>query len=110
MRLLVTFEYSTILFGTDCDYAKIIGAVEGATVVEEEGPYDARFYKAKAKHDITIKLLADGDVRLPDVARPESVDRLLSLAKEKDALTTKVRLLEQELKKIKEAVTPPAAA
>lgn len=110
MRLLIELDYTKVLFAKDCNYAEIIRAIEGVTIVEEVGPYGNLCYKAKEGVDVSIKLLADTDVRLPDVPRPESVDRLLSMAKERDALKTKVYALEAELKKIKDTIAPVASA
>ena len=106
MRLLVTLDYTKVLFPKSCNYADIIGALEQCQIVEEKGPYGNQVLEAKDKVEIEIKLLADGDIRLPGVPRPESVDRLLAIAKEKETLQSKVRELEAELKKIKDSITP----
>jgi hypothetical protein len=108
MRLLITFGYQSVLFGPETNTGPIIAALSDAVLVEEEGPWDHRVYAAKDKTEIGVKLIGDGDVRLPDVPRAVDLDKLLAIAKERDELKTKVYTLEQQLKKITETVTPKA--
>jgi hypothetical protein len=104
MRLLVTINYVSLLFPATSNYGDIITAIEQAEIVEEEGPYNARVWKLKENPDISIRLIQDSDIRLPGTPRSDTVEKLLELAKERDALRTKVYTLEEKLKAAQQAV------
>lgn len=103
MRLLVDFGYTKLLFGKGVNYAQIIDALNEAKVVEEDGPWGERVLVAKDK-ELSIKLIDDDSVKLPETTRPEVVDKLLIIAKERDDLKQKVYQLEEKIKKVAEAV------
>ena len=106
MRLVVTFGYQKVLFPKGCDYSTVIDAVACAQMVEQSGPYDARVFTPSSQSEIDVKLVNDDDVRLPDTVRPESIDKIIELAAERDALKSKVYVLEKKLKAF-EALAQP---
>jgi len=110
MRLLLTVEYITLLFGKDVDYSKIIGAMEGICKVEKTGPYGQQVWEKIKDLDISVQLVSDNDIRLPDQTtnRPESLTKLLEVASERDKLQGEVHKLENALKKIRETIAPEA--
>ena len=106
MRLMVDVGYNKILFAEDCNITEVLKAFGGAQVVEETGPYNGKVYKVCSEgKDIGIKLIPGSDWMLPN-NQDSTVDKLLSISKERDTLQSKVYQLEQQVKKAQEAVSP----
>jgi hypothetical protein len=105
MRLLATIGYQKVLFAKGIDYSALIDALSSSQIVEETGPYSNRILTVKASgSEVEIKLINDDDIQLPSTDRPEAIQELLKIAKERDDLNAKVYKLEFELKKIRETV------
>lgn len=110
MRLLATFGYQKVLFAVTQHMPALIEALSTAQLVDEAGPWDARVYQPTSGGEMELKLLSEQDIRLPETARPESLDKLLEVAKERDELARKVRSLEQQIKKITDSLPKAEAA
>jgi hypothetical protein len=106
MRLLVEIGYNKVLLPKDCDYSAIIDAIGRGEIVEETGPYGQRVYQCQDGQTVTITLINDDDVRLPNVARPPELEKLLEIAKEKEDLKIQLYEANQKLKKFEALATP----
>jgi hypothetical protein len=105
MRLLISIGYQKVLLPKSANYSVVIEAFSAASVVEESGPYGARVLTIQPDAEIDIKLMNDDDIKLPSTQKPEAIEKLLEIAREKDELTSKVYKLEAEIGKMKEAAS-----
>jgi hypothetical protein len=111
MRLLVKVNYVGLLFPSDCDYAKIIDGVGRAQVVSEDGYGKTRQFKISDPDNvISVELIADDSIALPDVEKGPVIEALLKVQEEKDKLQSQVYQLQTELTKIRMAAKPPEVA
>ena len=105
MRLLATIGYQNVLFAPTANYSAIIEALGAAQIVNQKYEAGQTLYVSDhSASPVEIKLIADDSLSLPDVVRPESLDKLLEIAKERDDLKVKVYALEQQVKKFTDAV------
>lgn len=107
MRLLMQVEYTEVLFGPGAPIAEIIAAIDGAKIVNEEGPYDKRKYVPKKDANVRFQLLADDSVALPEVSDNGFYETYRKLANERDELRSKVKELEKKLTAVAEATKEP---
>lgn len=99
MRLVIGVGYQKVLFTETANYAELIRAFEGAQLVTEEGYGSSAMFKP-VEGEVEIKLIPDGDLRLPDAAKGEVVEALLEKSRALDKANAKVFELEQRLKTI----------
>lgn len=103
MQLLMTVQYYKLLFSKEANVSELIKAFDGAMLVDEKGGYgEPRKFIPTEAADLQIQLINDDDVRLPE-NQDGTYEQYHKVATERDSLKTKVKELEDKLKKIQEA-------
>lgn len=103
MRLLVEFDYFKVLFGKNAPIAEIISAFDGIKNVEQKGYGETTTYEIKKDTNISIKLINDDAVCLPD-GESNDYEAFHNLAQKRDELQKRVYELENKLKEIGKTV------
>lgn len=106
MRLLLKVGYQEILFGKGAPIAEIISALDGIKAVDSEGYGESKTYKVKGDIHISVELINDNAICLPDGDKKNEYEAFHALATEKDKLQKKVWELENKLKTIEGAIKP----
>ena len=98
MRLVLELGYQKILFGKGAPIGTILEAMDGAKIVEKE--YSSGSFTVKGDVAVSLELVPDDSVTLPDTEKSADYEKLRELATSRDKLRTEVAQLKKHIKEI----------
>lgn len=114
MRLLLKLDYNTsVLFGKGAPVGQLLGALDGATRVREEGYGAEKKYVPQPGENFEFSIVAEDAVALPDVGEGNVFATALTKTQgELNTKTAEVYTLKQKVKELEARialVVKPAA-
>ena len=108
MRLLLEVGYQHLLFGPRAKAGPILKALDGALQVESLGYGESRKLVVKGDTRISVEIINDDAVCLPDNKSEQSaqLDKLLAMQEKLSEAQSKIYKLEAQVKAAAEAIAP----
>ncbi len=101
MRLMVKLGYQDVLFAKGANYSALIESLATARVVSVKYEAGQTLYvdDPNSTGPMEFKLIEDDSIILPDIQRPEAVDYVLNVSKERDDLRVENYRLKAQIEK-----------